>query len=165
MFRLSDPDAKSYGPLDLVERLLWLSNIKTIKSQIHRAIVKAGACAYLNNALSYTGDLDPQDRGLWRAKGLAVTCLGNLMEVMDEAQFREYVLKGMIDNVVAIKEDKRVPLVQKGQAIFTLQRYTHAAKRRGVHPYYEEAVSELISADRGVFLYSHDTGYSDAGLE
>ncbi|KAG8955176.1 hypothetical protein FRC04_009634 [Tulasnella sp. 424] len=127
-----------YQPLEIVERLLWLSNLKLNNEEIHRALVEAGSCAFLVNVLAYTGGLNPQDRGLWRAKGLAITCLGNILEEMDWIQLRDHITADMIDIILKIKGDGGTPMVQKGQAIFLLQRYVLVADRYGIEPYYRE---------------------------
>ncbi|KAG8975948.1 hypothetical protein FRC05_004879 [Tulasnella sp. 425] len=135
--QLDSPEVTPYKALGLVERLLWISNIRMIeKEQAHRVLVDGGACEFLARALQ--GDPTTQDRGLWRAKGLAMTCLGNIVEMMNEEQCREHVTKEMVESIVAIKEHGDVPLVQKGQAIFTLQRYTLVAERWAIQPYYHE---------------------------
>ncbi|KAG8896869.1 hypothetical protein FRC01_011585, partial [Tulasnella sp. 417] len=54
------------------------------------------------------------------------------------------VSKEMIDAVVAIKKREDVPLVQKGQAIFTLQRYTLTANRWRIEPHYREDISSMV---------------------
>ncbi|KAG8922974.1 hypothetical protein FRC01_013382 [Tulasnella sp. 417] len=145
--QLNSSGTNPYEPLKLVERLLWLSNTKSPledSEQIHRALVMGGACGFLTYVLSHTGALDPQDRGLWRAKGLAMTCLGNLIERMGREECHKSITKEMINAVVATKEDEGVPLVQRGQAIFTLQRYTVAADRCGIQPYYREDTSNMV---------------------
>lgn len=127
-----------------MERLLWMSNIPpraAAMEQIHRAMVNGGACGFLIRALSYTGGLAPQDRGLWRVKGLAVTCFGNIVERMNPRQLDKHITEDMFDAVVAFKEHEDAPLVQKGQAIYTLQRYSEAADRWGCQPYYREATN------------------------
>lgn len=158
ILELESSSTKPYEPLNLVERLLWLSNPPIIKPAVHRALVNGGSCAFLAHILSYTGDLDPQDRGLWRAKGLAMTCLGNIVERMNHEQLRSRISKEMIDAVVAIKEDGDVPLVQRGQAIFMLQRYTLAADCYGVQPYYREDVSTMADESRSVNADGTDSG-------
>ncbi|KIO18310.1 hypothetical protein M407DRAFT_32017 [Tulasnella calospora MUT 4182] len=158
LVRLNSCKQFEYGPLDLVNRLLWLSNVETMKDQIHRALVEGGACEFLTQTLNHrprdaSDASDAWDRGLWRAKGLAMTCLGNIVERMNKEQFCNYLKEEMIVSVVAIKEDAAVPLVQKGQAIFLLQRYTLAADRSGVQPFYRENTSNMTeeyrSADPG----------------
>ncbi|KAG8955195.1 hypothetical protein FRC04_009653 [Tulasnella sp. 424] len=156
--KLESSSTKPYEPLNLVERLLWLSNPPIIKPAVLHAVVNGGSCAFLARTLSYTGDLDPQDRGLWRAKGLAITCLGNIVERMNHEQLRSRISKEMIDAVVEIKEDGDAPLVQRGQAIFMLQRYTLAADRYGVQPYYREDVSTMADASRSVNADDTDPG-------
>lgn len=148
MLRLNSPSPNPYEPLGLVERLLWLSNIRVKEEKIHRALVEGCACEFLGHALKYTGNLEPGDRGLWRAKGLTMTCLGNMIERMDKEQFCDCVQEEMVTSVVAIKEDGAVPLVQKGQAIFLLQRYTLAADRVGVQPFYREDTSNMAEEFR-----------------
>ncbi|KAG8928097.1 hypothetical protein FRC01_006464 [Tulasnella sp. 417] len=148
--RLDAPTTNPYEPLGLVERLLWLSNAKVMKEQTHRALVDGGGCEFLVQALHYRGVLSSDDRGLWRARGLAMTCLGNIIERMNKEQFSNRVKEDMIASVVAIKEDKEVPLVQKGQAIFLLQRYTLAADRLGLQPFHREDISNMAEEFRNV---------------
>ncbi|KAG8928096.1 hypothetical protein FRC01_006463 [Tulasnella sp. 417] len=141
--RPDSPNTSPYEPLGPVGRLLGLSNMKMMEEQIHLALVDGGACEFLAHILNYVGDLDPEDRGLWRAKGLAMTCLGNIVERMNKKQFCHCVNKDMIRTAVAIKDAAGVPLVQKGQAIFLLQRYTMKADRLGVEPYHREDTSNM----------------------
>ncbi|KAG8923768.1 hypothetical protein FRC01_012358 [Tulasnella sp. 417] len=116
-----------YEPLEVVERLLWLSNVKHNTEEVHRALVQASSCSFLTRVLTYTGGLSPQDRGIWRARGLAMTCLGNILEKMDWVQLYDHITAEMIASVVKIKLDGDTPMVQRGQAIFLLQRYTLVA--------------------------------------
>ncbi|KIO17259.1 hypothetical protein M407DRAFT_225909 [Tulasnella calospora MUT 4182] len=147
--RLDYLAATPYEPLGLVERLLWISNIKVILAErAHQALVDAGACGFLAHVISWQSDAAPQDRGIWRAKGLALTCLGNLVERMDARQCRTYITKEIIEAVVAIKEHGEVPLVQKGQAIFTLQRYTLTAERWSIQTYYREDTASIAEEYR-----------------
>lgn len=111
--------------------------------QIHWTLVEADTCTFLTYVLSYNMDQDPPDRGLWRAKGLAMTCLGNIIERMDAAQLDQHVTEEMVRTVVSIKNHEDVPTVQKGQAIFTLQRYTLAADRWSIRPFYREDPSNM----------------------
>lgn len=148
MLRINAPNANPYQALSLVERLLSLSNMRVKEGQIHRALVEGGACEFLAHVLHYTGALDSKDRGLWRAKGLAMTCLGNIIERMNKEQLSSWVKEEMITSVVAIKEEEEVPLVQKGQAIFLLQRYTLAADRLGVQHFHREDTSNMAEEFR-----------------
>ncbi|KAG8922973.1 hypothetical protein FRC01_013381 [Tulasnella sp. 417] len=150
--RLDSSTANPYEPLGLVERLLSLSNAKVMKEQICHALSNGGACEFLARALHHTGVLSSDDRGLWRAKGLAMTCLGNIIERMNEEQFSSCIKEEMIALVVTIKEDGKVPLVQKGQAIFLLQRYTLAADRFGVRPFHREDTSNTAEEFQNVDL-------------
>ncbi|KAG9025416.1 hypothetical protein FS837_004939 [Tulasnella sp. UAMH 9824] len=146
--KLNSPGARNvYEPLALVESLLWLSNQTAdaeIFGRVHRILVKGDACKFLGQVISSSnGDLDPEDRGLWRIKGLTMTCIGNIIERMGEEDLRDHVSKEVIDSVVAIKEKGVTPIVQKGQAIFMLQRYTLQADRWHVDPYYREDTSNM----------------------
>lgn len=146
--KLNSPGARNiYEPLALVESLLWLSNQNAdadIFGQVHRILIKGDACTFLGQVISSSnGGLDPEDRGLWRVKGLAMTCIGNIIERMGEEEIHDHVPKDVIDSVVAIKENGTTPLVQKGQAIFMLQRYTLTADRWHVNPYYRENTSNM----------------------
>lgn len=69
-----------------------------------------------------------------------MTCLGNIIEKMDESQLGEHVTKDMVDDVVAIKTNEEAPLAQRDQATFTLQRYKIVADRCGIEPYYRDDV-------------------------
>ncbi|KAG8928094.1 hypothetical protein FRC01_006461 [Tulasnella sp. 417] len=146
--RLDSPTGNPYEPLGLVERLLWLSNTRKRAGKIHLALVDGGACEFLAHALNYSGNLNPDDRGLWRAKGLAMTCLGNIIERMNKEQFCNCMKEEMIASVVAIKKNAAAPLVQKGQAIFLLQRYTVAADHLGVQPFHREDTSNMAEEFR-----------------
>lgn len=134
----------------LMERLLWLSNVKpsTANSElVHRVLVKGDACRFLASLISHAEYPDPEDIDRWTVKGLAMTCLGNILENMDEQQCRDHVTEAMIDAVVAIKGNADVPLMQKRQAVFTLQRYTLATDRHGIQQYYREDTSNM---DEGI---------------
>lgn len=134
--QLESPNENPYRALDLLEGLLWLSNKEATAA--HSALIDGDACTYLTHALHYTWETNPGDRGIWRAKGLAMTCLGNAIEKMNREQLLNCIKKEMIASVVAIRDDPAVPLVQKGQAIFVLQRYTLAADRFGVQPFHRQ---------------------------
>ncbi|KAG8946762.1 hypothetical protein FRC04_011418 [Tulasnella sp. 424] len=143
--RASELDSPNTDPsyaLRLLEPLLWLSNMPSDIKIAHRALVQSGACNFLAKIIS--SPVSPtwkwEEREVWRAKGQAMTCLGNLTERMDESQLREYVTKEIIDNVVAIKTDEEAPVAQRDQANFTLERYQIVADRCGIEPYYKEDV-------------------------
>lgn len=136
--KFDPPGTNPYEPLEVVERLLWLSNIKHNTEEVHHALLEAGSCNFLAHVLTYTGGLKPQDRGIWRAKGLAMTCLGNILEKMDWVQLHDHVTAEMIQIILKIKVGGDTPMVQKGQSIFLLQRYTLVADRYGIEPYYRE---------------------------
>lgn len=78
---------------------------------------------------------------LWKAKGLAMTCLANIVERMDREDLRRHVSKGLVASVVSIKKGRSTPPTQKGQAISLLQRYTQVANQCGVESFYKEAAS------------------------
>ncbi|KAG8915704.1 hypothetical protein FRC00_001076 [Tulasnella sp. 408] len=179
--------ANSYEPLDLAERLLWLSNMKLDTSdrdytvsvlsrggvvlmermprssttkpsagssvQIHRVLVNGNACRFLAKVVSHSGNLDAQDRGLWRAKGLAMTCLGNIIELMNTRQLRDHITPDIIDAVATIREHDDVPELPKGQAILLLKRYTWAANSRGIRPFYSEDTSNLADEFKRIGLH------------
>ncbi|KAG9049981.1 hypothetical protein FS837_008331 [Tulasnella sp. UAMH 9824] len=150
--KFNPPGINPYEPLEVVERLLWLSNIKQNTEEVHHALLEAGSCNFLAHVLTYTGGLKPQDRGIWRAKGLAMTCLGNILERMDWVQLHGHVTAGMVRIILKIKVGGDTPMVQKGQAIFLLQRYTLVADRYGIEPYYREDPSNTSTnvGDTGI---------------
>ncbi|KIO29290.1 hypothetical protein M407DRAFT_6248 [Tulasnella calospora MUT 4182] len=143
ILELEGSDTNLYESLGLVERLLWLSNIPIIEDEVHRTLVNGGVCGFLAYVLSHARVVDSQDRGLWRAKGLTMTCIGNIVERMNEKQLRDHITKELVESIVKVKGREDVPLVQKGQAIFTLQRYNLAAERLNVQPYYQEDMSGM----------------------
>ncbi|KAG8946761.1 hypothetical protein FRC04_011417 [Tulasnella sp. 424] len=136
------PDNDQSGALRLLEPLLWLSNMPPDINIAHRVLVRSGACNFLAKIIS--SPVSPtwkwEEREVWRAKGQAMTCLGNIIERMDKSQLGDYVTKEMVDDVVAIKTDEEAPLAQRDQANFTLERYQIAADRCGIKSYYREGV-------------------------
>ncbi|KAG8921246.1 hypothetical protein FRC01_000345 [Tulasnella sp. 417] len=144
------PDTAHYvsaGDFALLEPLLWLSNMPRHIKVAHRALVRGHACKFLATIIPYqvSATWEWHERERWRAKGQAMTCLGNIIERMDESQVRDHVTKEMIDSVVAIRTNEEAPLAQRDQAKFTLQRYTVVADRWGIEPYYRE---ELEATDQ-----------------
>ncbi|KAG8937689.1 hypothetical protein FRC00_002373 [Tulasnella sp. 408] len=100
-----------------------------------------------------------------------MTCLGNIIERMDEGQLCDCVQEEMVASIVAIKGNATVPLVQKGQAILLLQRYTLAADRVGVEPFYREETSNIAeefrnadSDDSDDSIDFDDGGYWQLGI-
>ncbi|KAG8946763.1 hypothetical protein FRC04_011419 [Tulasnella sp. 424] len=146
--KLDSLDNDPSDSLRLLEPLLWLSNIPSDIKVAHRALVQSGACNFLAKIIPYPVSLTWkwEERDIWRAKGQAMTCLGNIIERMDESQLHEHVTKRMIDDVVAIKTNEEAPEAQRDQATFTLQRYQIVAGRCGIEPYYRE----LPNKPRGV---------------
>ncbi|KAG8910059.1 hypothetical protein FRC00_008962, partial [Tulasnella sp. 408] len=108
--KFDSPGTNQYEPLEVVERLLWLSNIKHNTEEVHHALLEAGSCNFLAHVLTYTGGLKPQDRGIWRAKGLAMTCLGNILEKMDWVQLHDHVTAEMIQIILKIKVGGDTPM-------------------------------------------------------
>ncbi|KAG9022166.1 hypothetical protein FS837_006566 [Tulasnella sp. UAMH 9824] len=137
-WRTDDPS----DVFQLLDPLLWLSNMPPTIKEAHRALVDGGTCGFLLKIVNYP--VSPvwvwQDRDVWRAKGQAITCLGNIIERMDETQMRGHITKEMIEAVVTIKTNDEAPLSERDHAKFTLQRYTTAADRCGIEPYYREEV-------------------------
>ncbi|KAG9042800.1 hypothetical protein FS837_010372 [Tulasnella sp. UAMH 9824] len=128
--------------LQLLDPLLWLSNMPPTIKEAYQALIDGGTCGFLLKIIDYPVSLvwAWQDRDVWRAKGQAITCLGNIIERMDEAQMRGHITKEMIEAVVTIKANEEAPLSERIHAKFTLQRYTTAADQCGIEPYYREEV-------------------------
>ncbi|KAG9042802.1 hypothetical protein FS837_010374 [Tulasnella sp. UAMH 9824] len=120
-------------------------------AQAHHALIGGDACRFLGSILTNTqlSEWTWRDRAGWRAKGEAMTCLGNIIERMNETELREHVPKAVIEAAVAMKESEEAPLTQRGQAIFMLQRYTAAADRCGVEPYHREEAPTLENEQEG----------------
>ncbi|KAG8921248.1 hypothetical protein FRC01_000347 [Tulasnella sp. 417] len=138
--KLDSHTEDSSDVFQLLDPLLWLSNMPSAIKAAHWALVDGGTYSFLAKIVDYP--VSPtwvwQDRDIWRAKGQAMTCLGNIIERMDGPQIRGHITKEMIDSVVAIKTNEEAPLAQRDQAKFTLQRYTAVAERCGIEPYYRE---------------------------
>ncbi|KAG8900013.1 hypothetical protein FRC00_000127, partial [Tulasnella sp. 408] len=132
---------------ELLDLLLWLSNMPANVVQAHRVLIDGYACRFLLSILTNINPLEWlwPNRADWRAKGEAMTCFGNIIERMNETELRDHVPKAVIEAAVAMKENEEAPLTQRGQAIFMLQRYTVAADRCGVEPYYREEALPLES--------------------
>ncbi|KAG8900014.1 hypothetical protein FRC00_000128 [Tulasnella sp. 408] len=122
----------------LLEPLLWLSNMPRHIEIAHRALVQGRACEFLAKIIlcPVSATWQWSDREDWRAKGLAMACLGNIIERMDEAQMHEHVTWDMIESVLNIKMNDEAPLSERDHATFTLQRYMAAADRCGIESYY-----------------------------
>ncbi|KAG9042198.1 hypothetical protein FS837_011174 [Tulasnella sp. UAMH 9824] len=127
----------------LLDPLLWLSNMPQHIVEARQALVQAGACDFLASliVLPIPPGSSTDNRSLWRVKGEAMTCLGNIVERMDYKELSRYITQELIKAVVVIKESIATPLVQKGQAVFMLQRYTTTADRFRMTCYHREEAS------------------------
>ncbi|KIO18563.1 hypothetical protein M407DRAFT_246448 [Tulasnella calospora MUT 4182] len=120
----------------LLGSLIWLSLRSSNFPEAHHALVGSGACDLLLEVMKWTvpPESDHQYRDICRAKGEALTCLGNICECMDAGELEVLGSKDMIDCVLLIRDSKTMPMVQVGQAAFTVQRYLAACARCGVRP-------------------------------
>lgn len=127
----------------LLDPLLWLSNMPQHIVEAHQALVQGGACNFLSSliVLPVPPGSPIENRSLWRVKGEAMTCIGNIVERMDYKELCQHITRELIEAVVAIKESIATPLVQKGQAVFMLQRYTITADRFRITCYHREEAS------------------------
>ncbi|KAG9017470.1 hypothetical protein FRB90_001187 [Tulasnella sp. 427] len=132
----------------LLDPLLWLSNMPEHIVVAHEALVQGGSCDFLANIIHRPlPQATPiENRFIWRAKGLAMTCLGNIIERMAHKELKNHIKRETIEAVVAIKGSCETPLVQRGQAIFMLQRYTIAADRTGVECHHREETQTFEDA-------------------
>lgn len=112
----------------------------TSAPEAHCALVMGGACEFLAKII-----LDsPQetwlwrDRAIWRIKGEAITCLGNIIEKMDQPELRSHLREDIVKTIADIRDNTEAPLVQRDQAMFTLVRYKAAAGCRNVEPLCKE---------------------------
>ncbi|KAG9049982.1 hypothetical protein FS837_008332 [Tulasnella sp. UAMH 9824] len=142
---LTSPPYKNYR---VIESLLWLSNTRRHFWETSLALIQGGACEYLARVLCCDDPQSRLHRTFWRAKGLAMTCFGNIMERMDREELRYHVGRDVIESAVRIREDSDTPTVQKGQAIFMLQRYTTVANQCGIEPLYEKDAPSNFKTSR-----------------
>ncbi|KAG9041787.1 hypothetical protein FS837_011739 [Tulasnella sp. UAMH 9824] len=140
-----DPSSQAHFKLfDILEPLLWLSNMPTSIPEAHRALVMGGACEFLAKIIldSLQETWLWQDRAIWRIKGEAITCLGNIIEKMDQTELRSRLNEDAIKAIAVIRDNTEAPLVQRDQATFTLRRYKAAAGRCDVEPLFKEALGQ-----------------------
>lgn len=149
-----DPSTSSQDHLklfDILEPLLWLSNMPASIAEAHHALVVGGACEFLAKII-----LDsPQetwlweDRAIWRIKGEAITCLGNIIEKMDQTELRSRLSENTIKAIADIRDNTEAPLVQRDQATFTLRRYKAAAGRCDVEPLCKHTLGQEAEGSNG----------------
>ncbi|KAG8942671.1 hypothetical protein FRC04_003572 [Tulasnella sp. 424] len=136
-----DPSSQDHLQLfDMLEPLLWLSNMPSSIPEAHRALVDGDACEFLAKIIldSPQETWSWQDRAIWRVKGEAITCLGNIIEKMDEMELRSRLREDVVKAIVEMRDNSEVPLAQRDQGTFTLIRYKAAACRCGVVPFCAE---------------------------
>lgn len=127
-----DPSSQDHLKLfDILEPLLWLSNMPASIPEAHHALVTGGACEFLAKIIldSPQEAWSWKDRAIWRVKGEAITCFGNIIEKMDQAELRLHLREDSIKAIGEIRDNTEAPLVQRDQATFTLRRYIAAAAR------------------------------------
>ncbi|KAG8928677.1 hypothetical protein FRC01_005566 [Tulasnella sp. 417] len=119
----SSPD--QFQVFNMLEPLLWLSNIPDSIPEAHQALVNGAAFEFLEKIIldSPQKSWSWHDRALWRAKGEAITCLGNIIEKMGEAELRSHLSEDVLMAMVEIKDNAETPLAQRYQVTLTLQRY------------------------------------------
>ncbi|KAG8965572.1 hypothetical protein FRC05_003222 [Tulasnella sp. 425] len=136
-----DPSSQDHLKLfDMMEPLLWLSNMPSSIPEAHRALVDGDACEFLAKIIldSPQETWSWQDRAIWRVKGEAITCLGNIMEKMDGTELRSRLREDVVKAVLEMRDNSEAPLAQRDQGTFTLIRYKAAAGRCGVVPFCAE---------------------------
>ncbi|KAG9010277.1 hypothetical protein FRB90_007883 [Tulasnella sp. 427] len=134
---LLDPFSPDHLELfGILEPLLWLSNMPKSIPEGHQALVEGGTCEFLSKIiLAYPQESwSLQERGIWRIKGEAMTCLGNIIEKMNAAEELSRVQEDVVTAIVKIRDNEDAPSMQRDQAIFTLRRYKAAAVKNGVSP-------------------------------
>lgn len=102
--------------------------------QVHHALVEGGACEFLANVIlnSLPNTWMWEHRAAWRVKGEAITCLGNIIERMDELALRSRIKTEIVEAMVAIYNNVEYPLAERQHAEFTLKRYREAVDRYGI---------------------------------
>ncbi|KAG8944929.1 hypothetical protein FRC00_010356 [Tulasnella sp. 408] len=133
--------APPYTNYHVIGALVGLSSTRRHVRKTSRALIRGGACEYLAQVLSCDNPNGGSEGALWKAKGLALTCLSNIIERMEREDLRRHVTRGLIASVVSIKKGRNTPTTQKSQAVSLLQRYTQVANQCGVEPFYREAAS------------------------
>ncbi|KAG9017467.1 hypothetical protein FRB90_001184 [Tulasnella sp. 427] len=139
---LDRPASHGCSAFRVLEPLLWLSNMHIEIPEAHRALVEGGACRFLCKVIAtpVSSDWKWSEREIWRAKGEAMTCYGNMIEQMDKSELLAHVTSETIQGIVAVKTSEAAPLAQRGQALYTLQRYMEVAEKNDVIPYYKEEI-------------------------
>lgn len=117
-----------------------LSNMPPSIPEAHRALVDGDACKFLAKIVidSPQETWSWKDRAIWRVKGEAITCLGNIIEKMDEKELRSRLGEEVIKAIAHIRDNDEAPLAQRDQGTFTLRRYKAAADHCCVVPFCKE---------------------------
>ncbi|KAG8912856.1 hypothetical protein FRC00_003616 [Tulasnella sp. 408] len=142
-----DPSSQDHLKLfDMLEPLLWLSNMPVSNPKAHRALVEGGACEFLVKVIldSPREVWSWEDRATWRVKGEAITCLGNIIEKMDQSTLRSHLREDIIKAIADIRDNVEAPLAQRDQATFTLLRYETAAGCYDVEPLCKETLGQEL---------------------
>lgn len=128
----------------ILEPLLWLSNMPTSIPEAHSALVMGGACEFLAKIVldSPQETWSWKDRAIWRLKGEAITCLGNIIEKMDQSELRSHLREEIIKAIADIRDNTEAPLDQRDQATFTLLRYKAATDRCKAEPLCKERLGQ-----------------------
>ncbi|KAG9040467.1 hypothetical protein FS837_000577, partial [Tulasnella sp. UAMH 9824] len=105
---------KLTGVSRLLGSLIWLSLRSSQFPEAHNALTDSGACEFLFEVMRWTvpPESDYQYRDICRAKGEALTCLGNICEFMEAKELEAMVSKEMMDCVLSIRDSKSMPTVQ-----------------------------------------------------
>ncbi|KAG8942672.1 hypothetical protein FRC04_003573 [Tulasnella sp. 424] len=120
-----DPSSQDHLKLfDMLEPLLWLSNMPSSIPEAHRALVDGDACEFLSKIIldSPQETWSWQDRAVWRVKGETITCLGNIIEKMDETELRSRLGEDVVKAIAEIRDNAEAPQAQRDQGTFTLIR-------------------------------------------
>lgn len=124
-------DASDHAKFKVLEPLLWLSRMP------HRAprnaVLKAGVLSFLQEVAGiHVPELYQSDyRLIYRSKGDAINCLGNLFESMDEEEWSEFAFPELADSLNSTVVDEDLPLILRSQAADAVTRYRNASQKHG----------------------------------
>ncbi|KAG9049984.1 hypothetical protein FS837_008334, partial [Tulasnella sp. UAMH 9824] len=91
--------APPYTNYHIIGALVGLSSTRRHSRKTSHALIRGGTCEYLARVLSCDNPNGGSEGALWKAKGLAMTCLSNIIERMDREDLRRHISKGLIASV------------------------------------------------------------------
>lgn len=126
LMREADSDRERFK---LLEPLLWLSRMPH-RAPRHAMLI-AGVLDFLHQIADiHVPDLEQPDyRLIYRSKGDAINCIGNLFDSMDLEEWEQFVPSGVVDTLRQILTNDDLPLTLRSQAGDVMARHGAASDK------------------------------------